>query len=472
MKKLFICVVLCLLLPGCGTVTEKALPEASPSGDAPSEAVSTAGPQTDDGQSDGISASRPVLDVFLEILKSNEKHGFENGYTFFNELLKDHDWQAAQFTVVDMDDDGTPEAVIETFPHGDRLVFHYYDGEIYAFAFPYRGMMDLKTNGIFTGSNGADDTTINWLLFEGGKCEIISYPYSDGDNRGKEARWFPFDADTFETDFRGAWDDCLSGDRSSPDGFSMAFGFADENGGRLLLKCYDTGDGPSFDADPNQFTLAVGPYGELVPVSYSGWQDGTEQNDYRDAAYNFDNLSGFVFNAVDGRFRPDKTYILTSEGQFTDALITLNSPAPEKDELTMRYQGMGLKTEDYIYTVKGRGVKWSELLSVTAEGGQIGLFLFEREDDDMLFSIVYLDGPDTLFWDKPAEYDEWCTWRIDMGDEPGAFEPLFLARLDGGLVLALTWGAPEGETVVILYEENGSFIEKDEYLYSRYWAPN
>jgi len=252
----------------------------------------------------------------------------------------------------------------------------------------------------------------------------------------------------------------------------MAFGFADENGGRLLLKCYDTGDGPSFDADPNQFTLAVGPYGELVPVSYSGWQDGTEQNDYRDAAYNFDNLSGFVFNAVDGRFRPDKTYILTSEGQFTDALITLNSPAPEKDELTMRYQGMGLKTEDYIYTVKGRGVKWSELLSVTAEGGQIGLFLFEREDDDMLFSIVYLDGPDTLFWDKPAEYDEWCTWRIDMGDEPGAFEPLFLARLDGGLVLALTWGAPEGETVVILYEENGSFIEKDEYLYSRYWAPN
>ena len=74
--------------------------------------------------------------------------------------------------------------------------------------------------------------------------------------------------------------------------------------------------------------------------------------------------------------------------------------------------------------------------------------------------------------DKPAEYDEWSTWRVDMGDEPGVFEPLFLARLDDRLVMALTWGAPEGELLVVLREENGRLVGTDEYYYSRYWAPS
>ena len=336
MKKWFMCVVLCLLLPGCGTVTEKALPEVSLAGEEASEDVSLASPPAEE-QSTGIPADSPVAD------------------------------------------------------------------------------------------------------------------------------------DIIEEDFPEAWEGEDSGLNLNE--FSLAYGFADQTGGRLLLQCYDTGDGPSFDADPNQFTLAIGPYGEPVSISYAGWQDATEQNDYRDSAYNFDNLSGFVFNAVGGRLQPDKTYVLTAEGPFAEALITLNPPAPARDDLTMRYQGMGLKTEDYIYTVKGRGVEWSELLSVTAEGGQIGLFLFEREGAEMLFSIVYLDGPDTLFWDNPAASDGWDVWRIDMGEEPGRFTPLFLARLDDSLVLALTWGAPEGESVVVLYEENGRLVEKDDYIYSRYWSP-
>jgi|GEM_PF-1823527 len=320
----------------------------------------------------------------------------------------------------------------------------------------FRTPPELKGEYFFTA--GYDTLTLylaegDPLQYSWDNTPVMTYPFwPDWGSVYEPQPW-----DGYESEGAGA----------SLDAFPTAYGFADQTGARLIVTCYDTGDGPSFDADPNQFTLAIGPYGEIVPVNYSGWQDETEENDYRAAAYNFSNLPGFIFNAAGGRLRPDRTYVLTTEGALADTLITLNPPAPGMDKRTL----MGLKTEDYIYLIKGRGVKWSELLSVSAEGGQIGLFLFEREGDDMLFSIVYLDGPDTLFWDKPAEYDEWCTWRIDMGDEPGNFEPLFLARLDGELVLALTWGAPEGENVVVLYEDGGGFVEKDEYVYSRYWSP-
>ena len=254
--------------------------------------------------------------------------------------------------------------------------------------------------------------------------------------------------------------------------FPMAFGFADETGGRLIITCYDTGDGPSFDADPNQFTLAVGPYGELVGIRYAEWQEETEQNSYRDTSYNFGNLPGFVFNAIDGTLRPNQTYVLTADGPFTDALVTLNPPVPRPDDPYEHFPPVAMNdgTKDFIRYLKGRGIQWAELLSVTEDGGQIGLILFEREGDDMLFSIVYL-GNDVLFWDCPAEYDEGSTWRVDMGDEPGFFEPLFLARLDNGLVLALTWGAPEGESVIFLYQDRLRFLDIDDYGYVRYWSP-
>jgi len=251
------------------------------------------------------------------------------------------------------------------------------------------------------------------------------------------------------------------------DGLSMAFGFSDLTGNRLIIVDYiqdyeDEYDGPNYE-DPAQYTVAVGPYGELVRISYSGWQDETAENDYRDAAYNFDNLSGYVYNTVGGRLQPDNTYILTTEEPLTGALIKLSPSSPPAI--------MDSDTEDYIHSIKGRGVKRGEMLAETEGGGRIGMVLFERLGDDMLFSIVYMDGEKVLFWDCQGEYDEFSTWRVDMGDEPGGFTPLCLARLDDGLLLLLTWRAPEGELIVSLGESRGRLVETADYHYGRYLSP-
>ena len=241
--------------------------------------------------------------------------------------------------------------------------------------------------------------------------------------------------------------------------YLITFGFADRTGGRLLAR--------ESVADPAQYTLAIGPYGKSLRIGYAGQQDeNSEQNSYRHTEGNFDNLPGNVYNAVNGRLVPGQTYALAVGGQLDKALIALTPPDDRLSQATM-----DSIAEARIETLKGRGIQWSELLGTTNDGGQIGLVLFERNNDDMLFSIVYLEGEKTLFWDNPAEYDEYSTWRVDMGDEPGSFEPLFLARLDNGLVLALAWGAPEGESIVVLCEDNGRFIEREDYSYLRYWVP-
>ena len=259
----------------------------------------------------------------------------------------------------------------------------------------------------------------------------------------------------------------------SLDDVPMGFGFADEKGGRLLVSYYKDED-DEYAVGPEEYTLAIGPYGELVNIKYVGWQEESEESNYREVSDNFDNLAGYVYRTSGGRLRANRTYVVTTEGPFIDSLIKLNPPHPDPDDPYLNTEAlmMGLKTEDYIATLKKRKVQWAELLSVTGEGGQIGLTLFKRKGDNMLFSIVYLDGPEALFWDCEAEYDEYSTWRVDMGDEPGDFRPLFLARLGGRLVLLLTWGAPEGEGIVMLCEDEGKFTEREDgYYYSRYWSP-
>jgi len=261
------------------------------------------------------------------------------------------------------------------------------------------------------------------------------------------------------------------------DNISMAFGFSDLTGNRLLVveNVQEEGfdyDGPNYE-DPAHYTLAIGPYSELVHISYSDWQDETAENDYRDAAYNFDNLSGYVYTTVNGQLLPDNTYVLTTEGLLAGALIKLLPPSqqPGGSYGYVPPTMMDAGTEDYIRAIKGREVQWGELLAETEDGGQIGMVLFERLGDDMLFSIVYIDGDNVLFWDCPGQYDDISTWRVDMGDEPGAFTPLILARLENELMLLLTWRAPEGELIVVLNESNGRLVETSDYAYGRYLSP-
>lgn len=270
--------------------------------------------------------------------------------------------------------------------------------------------------------------------------------------------------------------------------FPMAFGFTDSNGLQLILTEYEFTYKDSFDFEddnyydnteeeeevdlpltefsPNTYSLVIGPYGEASPINYRKWQDENAKNTRQDTAKNFSNLPGFIYAPADKQLSKDQTYVLTAASPLMDALQPLTAPGwkgntPAMDQATL----------DNIKTFKDLDIEWGKVLARTRDGAQIGVVLYKRQGDDMLFSIVYTSESKTLFWDCPAIYDEGSTWQAGDKGQPGAFSPLLLASFSEGLMLALTWSGSESETVVLLVEENGAFMKSEAVDYVRNKVP-
>jgi len=290
-----------------------------------------------------------------------------------------------------------------------------------------------------------------------------------------------------DIDLQAIWEERLAS-------WPIDFGFADEEGRRLILVTYDieevvevvntppppdieegyvdqqelTDEGEVFKPenegfDPDVFSLAIGAYGDINPIRFHTWQNENQRNNGRENYNNFGNLPGYIYAQKDWTLSRNKTYLLTEMGVLVDSMLALFPPGWSGNTPSMEEE-----TIDSIEKYKERGVVWGKVLATTMAGaGLIGVVLYEREGNDMLFSIVYMDDEKTLFWDRPAVYNEEYTWRAGAGDEPGSFSPLALARFDEGMMLIFTWSASQGEIPVVLYELDGVFVQAEEFSRER-----
>jgi hypothetical protein len=221
--------------------------------------------------------------------------------------------------------------------------------------------------------------------------------------------------------------------------------------------------------DPGMYSLLIGEGSKAIPVTFDAWQEEATQDAGSEDIPYFDRQQGFVYTAKDNRLRKNGTYLLSTPGPLADALVTLTgtpgNPWDQNDIVPM--PGETIKK---IEALKERGTDETQLLAKTEDGGMIGLVLFDRLGNEALFSIVYIDETQALFWDNPTEYIDDigdAMWRVDTVG-PGYFDVLFLARVDEGLMLMLNWGAFEGEAIILLYEEDGAFMSSEASLYYRY----
>ena len=223
--------------------------------------------------------------------------------------------------------------------------------------------------------------------------------------------------------------------------FPCAFAVADHSASRLLINYYDEAGFIEEVAKPEQYALAYGAYGECAGIVYDGFQDSIES---------------YSYNVVNGGLRPDKYYALTTEKLLPDALILLYPPHPDPSDPYRNLARLrtGSQFEDLIFLAKNRKVWWAEQLAITEEGGMIALVVYERGEGSSRsdYSIVYQCGPETLFWDEDGYFDISPWWpdlsamQIDAEKNPSVYEPLFLARLDNRLVMALNYIPPGVET--------------------------
>jgi hypothetical protein len=217
---------------------------------------------------------------------------------------------------------------------------------------------------------------------------------------------------------------------------------------------------------PEEFNIAVGDNGKILEIEFERWQESNSSDDMRQTSFNFDSMIGHIYKVKSGQGIQDKTYFLSNNSIINkDSLIELK---PKKD--SEPYGKVDAEIVKRIEDIKSRKIIESSLISETTDNAKIFLFVFERKGDDMLASVVYIKDNKIIFKDYPAKYDETSTWRVDAGDRPGSFEVMFLANSDKGLLLGMTWGAPEGEGSFILREERGTFQETD-LKSGRYWLP-
>lgn len=205
MKLRIVCLLLVLLLSASITACSGSIDNLSPnsSNDDGSQISDTAVPtiSASPSSSENTETETPVapdsaLEAYEAVLQNgaefysidNKKELFLNDFLTNKELFGSV-FNAARFTVLDMDGDSVPEVVVElTVDNNPEFyeVLHYMDGAVYGYNIVYRGLEELKTDGTFYYSNGATDYGYGKLKFQSDAYEndILGYTESSQNNDG------------------------------------------------------------------------------------------------------------------------------------------------------------------------------------------------------------------------------------------------------------------------------------------------
>lgn len=119
------------------------------------------------------------------------------------EVVSDEDWVTAEitkFAIVDLDGNGAEELVLwiqanGTLDYGYEILY-FQDQEVYGFTLPYRGFMNLKTDGTFAHSGGAAHSGIGRLQFSERGYTIEDVP--DSDSLREPVEWYDLTEDNVE----------------------------------------------------------------------------------------------------------------------------------------------------------------------------------------------------------------------------------------------------------------------------------
>lgn len=106
-----------------------------------------------------------------------------NEFCYLNGKTLDAPLDVLGLIVVDMDEDGIPEAVLEMTDHAmaDYEVLHYNagNGRVDGFWFAFSALDRLKTDGTFSFTNGDVDFGHGRLRFDGSACYTDKLAYSE-----------------------------------------------------------------------------------------------------------------------------------------------------------------------------------------------------------------------------------------------------------------------------------------------------
>ena len=125
------------------------------------------------------------------------------------EVVSDEDWvtgKVIKFTIVDLDGNGENEIVLwiqsnNGLDYGFEILY-FQDQEVYGFTLPYRGFMDLKTDGTFYSSGGLDNRGIRRLRLSERGYTIEEVSDSEFQEEKTDVEWYDLTPDNVELAFK------------------------------------------------------------------------------------------------------------------------------------------------------------------------------------------------------------------------------------------------------------------------------
>ena len=230
-----------------------------------------------------------------------------------------------------------------------------------------------------------------------------------------------------------------------------------------------SGDGPAThlaitgyakDCDFAKLDLAVGPFGP-AQVSYAGDKVGDPDIEPWYFA-NYDRVTGpqFSLEAPIDVTTYQPVFFLVDSAAVGESLAPLQSRYDSDD---FNYPSASYEDIAKAETLHpGRKIEESQLLAAAQDGARVCMFRFENQEGGGLFSLVCFDGAKILAIDYTTDYvdEDGAWWRVDLeADDVGLLEPVLLCRTQEGILLIVTWVAPEGMLELILREKDGGLEE-------------
>lgn len=236
-------------------------------------------------------------------------------------------------------------------------------------------------------------------------------------------------------------------------------GFALANSGGTELLALDS------LASPGAIMIALCGGGTAYPVRYVRHQTAKPTDTGRQVAANFNNMGGDVFRLTSGSPSGDRTCYLAPDSSLVATQLALGGAAKSACSPSVRQDLSAIKQRSLLNCWPVASVQ-PTMQVVAAE--------FAHVDRSALASIVLVTNSGLLFQDFPATYSgpEMDTWRADDGGvfSPDGFGVLFLCRVRGVYVMALTWAGSEGENAYLLVADSADVFRTVSHAY-RYWVP-
>ena len=220
---------------------------------------------------------------------------------------------------------------------------------------------------------------------------------------------------------------------------------SDQYGERFLLQTYfDDGETPQPNDSLKNYKYIIYD-GKYYTVSFKGVQLGDkEKNSGRDTYYNFDNLSGWLYEMQEGKLleNPENEYdaisgavLLVDENyKNTSTILDLKN---REDGMT-KVVALSDDLQKAFENKYGRKIMTSCASAVFGDNSEYQLVnvQFENKGDDALgVTALVENGEIKAVKEFPAKYDETSTWRVDDGGEFYGLWASLIVMEDGTLTI-------------------------------------